>query len=198
MIMILIMIIMIMIMQIRMEETMEHLVMNKDFEAAYDTYLSIWKCFKGINKTLFDHISSLPVFLQKYTALSVIIVALNKAIDLLEKMKKYEEAVDLIRKMLNLQLLPKFRGHWYERLSLDLDSHLKRPLEALEVVETALDDPRVRVGRRLMLQQRVLKICSMKKYKLEAELERFTSREDWECSMPEDVPSTFIHGKMLR
>ena len=42
-----------------------------------------------------------------------------------------------------------------------------------------------------------VKICSMKKYKLESELERFTARGDWQCPMPEDVPTIYIHGKML-
>ena len=182
---------------VKMEENIEQLVMTKDFEAAFECYQTIWKYFQGLDQNLYDHISTIPVFLQKYTALSVIIVALNKAVDLLEKMKKYEEAIELIKKMLDLQILPKFRGHWYERLSLDLDSHLKRPIEALQVIETALDDPRVRVGRRLMLKQRAVKICSMKKYKLESEMERFTARDDWKCPMPEDVPTIYIHGKML-
>ena len=182
---------------LRMEENIEQLVMSKDFEAAFESYQAIWKYFQALDQNFYDHISTIPVFLQKYTALSVIIVALNKAVDLLEKMKKYEEAIILIKKMLDLQILPKFRGHWYERLSLDLDSHLKRPMEALEVIETALDDPRVRVGRRLMLKQRAVKICSMKKYKLESELERFTARGDWQCPMPDDVPTIYIHGKML-
>jgi len=182
---------------VRLEENIDHLVLTKDFDTAYGSYQTIWTYFKSLDTNMFDHISTIPLFLQKYTALSVIIVALNKAVDLLEKMKKYEEAIDLLKNLLKLQTLDKFRGYWYERLSLDLDSHLKRPMEALKVVEEALDDSKVRGGRRLILKQRAVKICSMKKYKLESEMTRFTSRDDWECPMPEDVPSVSIHGKML-
>ena len=182
---------------VKMGENIETAVLSKDFEAGYESYQTIRKCFESFDESFFDHISSLPVFLQKYTALSVIIVGLTKAVDLLEKMKKYEEAVELLNKLIDLNVLDKFRGHWYERLALDLDSHLKKPLDALNVVETALNDPKVRVGRRLMLIQRAVKICSMKKYNLEAELERFSSRPDWSCPTAEDLPTLSVHGKML-
>ena len=182
---------------VKLEESIDQLVMNKDFETAYTSYQSLWSYYDNLDQSMLEHVQQLPVFLQKYTALSVIIVALNKSVDLLEKMKKYDEAVELLGKLLNLNVLDKFRGHWYERMSLDLDSHLKKPREALAAVETGLGDARVRGGRRLMLQQRVVKICSMKKYKLDSELERFTSRPDWQCPTAEDVPSISIHGQML-
>ena len=61
-----------------------------------------------MDQSFFEHVKSLPVFLQKYTTLSVIIVALNKAVDLLEKMKKYTEAVKLLKRLLpQIELLKK-------------------------------------------------------------------------------------------
>ena len=182
----------------KMEENIEHLLQSKQFEAAYESHLVIIEKFDKLDQSFFEHVKSLPVFLQKYTTLSVIIVALNKAVDLLEKMKKYTEAVKLLKRLLGLNVLAKFRGHWYERLSLDLDSHLKLPEEALEVVETALADERVRGGRRLLLNQRAVKICSSKRNRLESRLEKFTESPDWESPSGEDLPSTNIKGRMLR
>ena len=182
---------------VRMEENIEHLLQSKQFDAAYESHLVIIEKFDKLDQSFFDHITSLPVFLQKYTTLSVIVVALNKAVDLLEKMKKYSEAVQLLKRLLDLTVLAKFRGHWYERLSLDLDSHLKQPEEALEVVERALADERVRGGRRLNIIQRAVKICSSKRNRLESRLESFTQRSDWDCPAAEELPSTNIKGKML-
>ena len=182
---------------VKMEENIANLLQSKQFDEAYKSHKDIIDKFEGLDKSFFDHVSSLPIFLQKYTTLSVIIVALNKAVDLLEKMKKYSEAVHLLRRLLELNVLDKFRGHWYDRLSLDLDTHLKQPEAALEVVERALGDERVRGGRRLTLNQRAVKICSSKRNKLEAELSRFADMEDWDCPSAEDLPTTFIKGKML-
>ena len=182
---------------VRMEENIDNLLQSKQFEAAYASHKAIIDKFESLDKGFFDHVSSLPLFLQKYTTLSVIIVALNKVVDLLEKMKKYSEAVQLLRRLLGLKVLDKFRGHWYERLSLDLESHLKQPEAALDVIEAGLGDERVRGGRRLLLTQRALKICSSKRHKLEAELERFTERGDWDCPSGEDLPTTHIKGRML-
>lgn len=56
---------------------------------------------------------------------------------------------------------------------LDLDQHLKQPGESLQECRRGLDDPQVRVARKLALFQRVLKICQAKKNThLKAELER--------------------------
>jgi len=182
---------------VKIEDKIEHAVMNKEFEIGYILYHDILKIYEEFEEDYIEHVAGLPDFLQRYSALAVIIVGLNKAVDLLEKMKKHGEAVELIRKLIANRVLDRYRGHWYERLSLDLDSHLKQPEAALTAVETALNDPKVRVGRRLLLVQRAVKICRTKRYNLTSELERFSCRDDWDCPTAEDLPTVNICGKML-
>ena len=72
----------------------------------------------------------LPLFLRRYTAGSVYVYILNKRIDALQCLKKYSEAVDLIRMLIGQDVyLPTHRGHWYERLALNVEQHLKEPAE---------------------------------------------------------------------
>jgi len=182
---------------IKIEDKIEQAVINKDFEAGYLVYESILEIYNGFDEEYKDHVCSLPVFLQRFSALAVVMAGLNKAVDMLEKMKKHGEAVELLRKLLASTVLDRYRGFWYERLSLDLDSHLKQPEAALAVVETALNDPKVRAGRRLSLCQRAVKICGMKKYNLSDQMSRFTNLDSWDCPTPDDLPSVFITGKMI-
>jgi len=182
---------------VKIEDKIEQAVMNKDFDVGYSIYKSILMIYENFDPEYIEHVTALPIFLQRYSALAVIIVGLNKAVDLLEKMKKHGEAVELIRKLIANTVLDRYRGYWYERLSLDLDSHLKQPEEALVAVEAALNDPKVRVGRRLLLVQRAVKICRTKRYNLSAELERFSCRDDWDCPTAEELPTVNISGKML-
>jgi len=182
---------------IKIEDKIEQAVINKDFEAGYLVYKSILEIYNSFDNEYKDHVCSLPVFLQRFSALAVVMAGLNKAVDMLEKMKKHGEAVELLRKLLASTVLDRYRGFWYERLSLDLDSHLKQPEAALAVVETALNDPKVRAGRRLTLCQRAVKICGMKKYNLSDQMSRFTNLDSWDCPSPDDLPSVFITGKMI-
>ena len=77
----------------------------------------------------------LPLFLRRYTAGSVYVYVFNKRIEALQCLKKYKEAVDLIRMLINQDVyLPTHRGHWYERLALNLEQHLKEPLEVISPV----------------------------------------------------------------
>jgi len=94
-------------------------------------------------------------------------------------------------------MLSRYRGHWYERLSLDLDSHLHQPREALAACEAGLDDPWVRGGRRLMLANRVIKICKAKKAKLEEQLERIQERPDWDCPTMDSLPTVTLQGRLV-
>ena len=72
----------------------------------------------------------LPLFLRRYTAGSVYVYVFNKRIEALQCLKKYKEAVDLIKMLISQDVyLPTHRGHWYERLALNLEQHLKEPLE---------------------------------------------------------------------
>ena len=87
--------------------------------------------------------------------------------------------------------LPDYHGLWYERLTLDLDGHLKQPERALEAIEAGLNDEHVRVARKLTLCQRVAKICNTKKNSKLCEifLQKFKSSQNW-VSPPEPPTKT--------
>lgn len=88
----------------------------------------------------------------------------------------------------------------YERLCLDLDQHLKQPVCALESIGDGLDDPNVRLARKLSLFQRAAKICGMKRNQDQLgfgpdTLDVFESRPDWIDL--EETPKVLVQGRMM-
>lgn len=70
----------------------------------------------------------LPVFLRPYTACGVYTRALNQGVEILQRRKDYPSAVDLLKKLLSQDCYCQhYRGHWWERLALNYDTHLKKP-----------------------------------------------------------------------
>ena len=68
----------------------------------------------------------LPLFLRSYTAGSVYTRIDNQGVEILQRLKKYKEAVKLLEELLSqVAYCPEYRGHWYDRLALNLDAHLK-------------------------------------------------------------------------
>ena len=102
--------------------------------------------------------SHLPMFLQKYSVLGVNIISLNKAVARLERLKKFEKAVDLLQFLVSLNKMDEFRGHWFERLALDCSSYLKQKEDALEHIMTGMNDSGVPMWRKLMLRERAKKM----------------------------------------
>jgi len=185
---------------VRLEEKLEAAMLAKDWEAGYLVYIQIKAEFESLlfDPDLMKSVYELPVFLRKLTAPAVLVYGLSRSVELLEKMKKYGEAVQLLENLLETDFLHKYRGAWYERLSLDLENHLKKPKLALDKIDLALQDAKVRGGRRLSLHHRILKICRAKRNQaLEAELDRFQARPDWEDPGSEDLPTVVIAGKMV-
>ena len=108
----------------------------------------------------------LPKFLKKFTPGAILAYVLGQTVELYEKLKKHEQAVILLRKLISQNMyLPTYHGHWYERLCLDLDIHLQKPKEALEEAGRGLSDPCVREGRKFALCRRIKQICYAKKNK---------------------------------
>jgi Fanconi-associated nuclease 1 len=69
---------------------------------------------------------TLPDFLKPFTALSVYTRIINQGVELLQRRKEYTEAVAVLRKLLSQQVYcVDYRGHWWERLALNYDAHLK-------------------------------------------------------------------------
>ena len=183
-----------------MEDRLEQCFLAKEFEEGEKVLQELQELRQGVTQEEQEHLDSLPPFLQRFSSLAVITHGLSKGVELLEKLKKYKEATVLLRQLLTDRHLQRYRGHWFERLSLDLDSHLKSPESALGVVEEALVDPWVRGGRRLLLVQRAVKIGGwgsrgsrrLNEVKQEAEEEMehcFRSRRAiFECSTPQARP----------
>lgn len=143
------------------------------------------------------HAGSLPRFLRRFTRGAVLAYVLSKAVEVFERLREYDKAVDLIRRLLKQDLyLPDYRGRWYERLTLDLDQHLKDPRGCLNEVINGLDDAEVMVARRLFLCQRAEKICTAKKNtSLKGELRELSGRSDW-IRTP-DTPNTALEGRLM-
>lgn len=157
----------------------------------------------------------LPLFLRRYTAGSVYVYIFNKRIEALQCLKKYQEAVDLIRSLIKQDIyLPTHRGHWYERLALNLEQHLKDPLEvtfynkalrfiskrniifllqAVQAIKDSLNDSWVTPAHRFALSQRATRICQSPKWrqKLESVL------SDLPLLIPSEPRSVVITGRSL-
>ena len=182
---------------VREEDLLEQAVAAKDFDSGLEVLTRLRSMWEEVGDEEVSHVVELPCFLRRFSCLAVLTCGLNKGVDLLEKSRQYKEAVDLIQKLLGSPHLPHYRGHWYERLSLDLDSHLKSPKEALQVVEQALKDERVRGGRRLMLMQRAEKIGKARKGELAEELGLLKEKLDWDLPTVEELPTVTVQGRIL-
>ncbi len=149
------------------------------------------------NDDVTGHVTNLPSFLRKFTAGSVLCYVLSKGVEVHEKMKDYVQATNLLQELLQQSLyLPDYHGHWYERLVLDLDQHLKKPRESLEAIRKALDDLHVQEARLLSLSQRVQKISNMKRNQIGAkEVSDFQDHPRW--PMPQEPKVVTIQGKMM-
>lgn len=100
----------------------------------YKRWDGLVKLTDPIEETLFDeHYKiygendlQLPLFLRRFTAGSVYVYIFNRRIEALQCMKMYKEAVDLLYKLVKQDVyLLTHRGHWYERLALNVEQHLK-------------------------------------------------------------------------
>ncbi|GBF88189.1 fanconi-associated nuclease [Raphidocelis subcapitata] len=98
-----------------------------------------------------------PLFYARFTAGWVYASLGTVAASLLERGRRYAEAVELLRLLLGGNACVARRGAWWARLSINLE-HLKQADAALEAAEAALADPYVRHGDRLALQRRVLRL----------------------------------------
>uniref|UniRef100_A0A3B4WQ28 Fanconi-associated nuclease n=1 Tax=Seriola lalandi dorsalis TaxID=1841481 RepID=A0A3B4WQ28_SERLL len=96
---------------------------------------------------------------------------LSRGVEILQRLRQYEEAVKELRSLL-LQTVycPDSRGRWWDRLTLNLHQHLKKPEEAICAIRDGLSDTLVRTGHKLALHQRAVRMkesASFKKYYLQ-------------------------------
>ncbi|XP_030974220.1 fanconi-associated nuclease 1 homolog isoform X1 [Quercus lobata] len=78
-------------------------------------------------------------------------------VSFLERERRYNDAINLLKRLLNCFTCDGRRGYWTLRLSINLE-HTGYPNESLTVAEDGLQDPWVRAGSRMALQMRILRL----------------------------------------
>lgn len=105
---------------------------NKNFEQAYIYYPEASKKFDDILAKLKNcsEISAalLPGHLRCFTAEWAITKMCYYGVEVLQKWRKYDEAVNQLESLLQQDICCfDSRGRWYDRLALNLHQHLKQP-----------------------------------------------------------------------
>ncbi|XP_048584265.1 fanconi-associated nuclease 1 [Nematostella vectensis] len=141
-----------------------------DLDSAYKCYPKAAEMFSGIlhslEKGTTPYSATLPPHLRCFSAEWVYTRMCYLGVEVLQKMRQYEEAVNQLELLLKQRVYcADCRGRWWDRLALNLHQHLKQPEKALNAVRQALADDDVRFGHRLALIQRAKKILSSAWYK---------------------------------
>ncbi|XP_051917458.1 fanconi-associated nuclease 1 isoform X2 [Hippocampus zosterae] len=142
------------------------------WEEALDLYTTAKNEWQHL-KTSCDlsHQKELPVFLRSFTTGWAYTRILSRGVEILQRLRRYEEAVDELRYLLLQDVYcPNNRGRWWDRLALNLQQHLKKTEEAICAIRDGLSDPFVRTGHKLSLYQRASRMresASFKKYHLQ-------------------------------
>ena len=127
---------------------------------------------------------TVPPFLRQYSARWLYCVQATVGVGILERQKNYPTAIERIQQLLGGHDCSERRGHWWIRLSTDLE-HVGRPTDALELAETALADPAIADHERLTLRKRVLKLSKPPRRWL---------KPAWKDDMPSDPRIVTIHA----
>lgn len=126
-----------------------------------------WDQLKG-HPSLRCH-ECLPLFLRCFTVGWIYTRILSRAVEILQRLHLYEEAVAELENLLSQKVYcPDSRGRWWDRLALNLHQHLKRLESAVKCIAAGLADPAVRTGHRLSLYQRAMRLresTSCQKYR---------------------------------
>ena len=93
-------------------------------------------------------------FVLRFRASSAYASVCHVGIHILEREHRYVEATTLLFRLLSLPYIPQRRGHWWNRLSLNLATHLSCKKPAMAVCAQAMADQSVRTGDRVELQRR--------------------------------------------
>ncbi|XP_074659015.1 fanconi-associated nuclease 1-like [Tubulanus polymorphus] len=136
-----------------------------EFEAAVDIHHKTTTEFTEIiqDKDLLRHDLELVSYLRVFSVVSVCMRLMYHGVEALQKLKRFNEAVLTLRQLLQTRdYCWLYRGQWWDRLALNLDTHLRKPVQALEAIKRGVEDKHVKTGRRLSLYQRAEKICAAK------------------------------------
>lgn len=142
---------------------------------------------------LMEHDASLPRFLRRFTSVSLLVYVLTCSVECYQKLKNYHKAVEQLQELLaQTTHLQDYRGRWYDRLALNLEMHLKKPAQAVEVINKALRDPEVRKGHRLSLSIRAERMAASARYK-----SFIPAITEMPLMKPVEAPKVVIEGRSL-
>lgn len=179
----------------QLETDLLSLFEGKDYEMAYKLFLNVKEIYLHYCSQMQpDKDNILPVFLRCFTAGHVYIRCLSRGVEILQKLRRYKDAVDMLQTLVDQKVYClDYRGRWYDRIALNLDQHLKQPEKAFSVIKTALADISVRTGHRFALFSRAQKICSSSSNKkLELRLEELP-----EIMSVREAPKVVIKGRLF-
>ncbi|XP_064475040.1 fanconi-associated nuclease 1-like isoform X2 [Ornithodoros turicata] len=167
---------------------------NKKWDDAYSLFLTARQMLRDpAIKFYEERDEGLPQFLRHFSPCYVYTRCLSIGVDVVQRLKKYVEAVDLLRSLLSQDLYcQSARGRWWDRMALNLDAHLNQAEQALHSIRDGLSDPRVRPQFRYSLYSRAEKILSSSTGKnMQASLDDFP--EVKVCKAPEVT----IEGRLI-
>lgn len=101
--------------------------------------------------------SGTPVFFSKFNAGYHLARVLHRAVTLYEKQRQYQVAILLLNDLLESPFLQRKRGHWWERLALNLE-HLKCVDQARSTCINSLKDEHVFGTDRITLSRRMRRL----------------------------------------
>ncbi|EFP08211.1 hypothetical protein CRE_16875 [Caenorhabditis remanei] len=149
-----------------LETTLVLNMSNGNHETALDLAIDAKEFLDQMPEEHKRYYDSLEVHERKFTPIWVHTRCCGHATTLLEKQKKYGMAVEWQRDLLitnkDVQLYCiDSRGLWWDRMLLNLDSHLKEKQECAKMIQLAINDPSVLEKELLSIQDRALKLKEM-------------------------------------
>lgn len=135
-------------------------MVNGHWEEAYQLYRTSKETWEELkHSTSLGCHEKLPLYLRCYTVGWVYTRIMSRGVEILQRLRMYEEAVEELRNLLsqNVYCLDS-RGRWWDRLALNLHQHLKQTEKAIDCIKKGLSDPAVRTGHQLSLYQRALRM----------------------------------------
>lgn len=139
-----------------------------------------------------DRDQSLTPFLRHYSMCGVYTRCRCLGVDVLQRLKEHRRAVKVLRDLLSQKLYCQSRrGHWWDRLALNLEVHLGKPAEALKVVHEGLDDPSISPAARHALVTRANRLAARMPKDVLPSLKFLLEQEKWDA-----LPQVEIEGQL--
>ncbi|XWS13293.1 hypothetical protein CRYUN_Cryun36dG0025000 [Craigia yunnanensis] len=144
---------------IEVAQIMDQSLDENNFELVLRCIMIAESCISSSLEKLIDSTTPelMATLLSCFSASWVYSKVILLGISFLEHELRYNDAIHLLRRLLNCFTSDRRRGYWTVRLSVDLE-HMGCPNESLSVAEAGLLDPWVRAGSRMALQRRVLRL----------------------------------------